>query len=136
MLFPDHVSTIICINTSPIKYSTKINRICCENRAYFLFHTKIKRSQLAFKLKRVFDVSITVKYSYHFPGGLLVELQWHVNQNKIAVGFLKDGSHDPILVQLSFQIFLCMMKMLAFTQSNFPSNYFVMYSRETRQFLF
>ena len=31
-----------------------------------------------------------MKYSYHFTGGrLLVELQWHVNQNKIAVGFLK-----------------------------------------------
>ena len=24
--------------------------------------------------------------------------------------FLKVGSHDPVLVQLSFQIFLCMMK--------------------------
>ena len=35
-------------------------------------------------------MSVTVKYYYHFPGGgLLVELQWHVNQNKIAVGFLK-----------------------------------------------
>ena len=34
---------------------------------------------------------------------------WHLNV----------GSHDPILVQLSFQIFLCAMKMLAFTQSNF-----------------
>ena len=31
----------------------------------------------------------TVKYSYHFPGGLLVKLQWYyVNQNKIAAGFL------------------------------------------------
>ena len=35
------------------------------------------------------DMSVTVKYSYHFPGGLLVELQWHINQNKMAVGFLK-----------------------------------------------
>ena len=34
-------------------------------------------------------MSVTVKYSYHFPGGLLIELQWHVNQNKMAVGFLK-----------------------------------------------
>ena len=30
-----------------------------------------------------------MKYSYHFKGGLLVELQWHVYQNKIAAGFLK-----------------------------------------------
>ena len=30
-----------------------------------------------------------MKYSYHFPGGLLVELKWSVNQNKIALGFLK-----------------------------------------------
>ena len=36
-----------------------------------------------------FDVSVIVKHSYHFPeGGPLVEQQWHVNQNKIAVGFL------------------------------------------------
>ena len=31
----------------------------------------------------------TVKHSYHFQGGLLVELQFHVNQNKTPVGFLK-----------------------------------------------
>ena len=35
-------------------------------------------------------MSVTVKYSYHFPGGgLLADLQWHVNQNKMTVGFLK-----------------------------------------------
>ena len=34
-------------------------------------------------------MSVIVKYSYHFPGDLLVELQWHVKQNKIAVDFLK-----------------------------------------------
>ena len=34
-------------------------------------------------------MSIIVKYSYHFQGALLVELQWYVNQNKIAVGLLK-----------------------------------------------
>ena len=34
-------------------------------------------------------MSVTVKYSYHFTeGGVLVELQWHMNQNKIVVGFL------------------------------------------------
>ena len=33
---------------------------------------------------------LTVKYTYNFPGkGFLVELQWHVDQNKMAVGFLK-----------------------------------------------
>ena len=82
-------------------------------------------------------MSITVKYSYHFLGGLLVELQWHVNQNKSAVGFLKDGSHDPILIQLSFQIFFVYdEKCWRSHNPIFPSNYFVMYSRETRQFLF
>ena len=30
-----------------------------------------------------------MKYSYHFPGSFLVELQWQLNQNKTAVGFLK-----------------------------------------------
>ena len=45
----------------------------------FPFHTKTKQSQVAFKLTRGFDVSVMVKYSYHFAGGLLVELQWHVN---------------------------------------------------------
>ena len=49
---------------------------------------KTKQSQVAFKLQ-IFDVSVIVKHSYHFlQVGLLVEQQWHVNQNKIAVGFL------------------------------------------------
>ena len=30
-----------------------------------------------------------MKYSYHFPGVLLEELQWHLNQNNMAVGFLE-----------------------------------------------
>ena len=33
-----------------------------------------------------------MKYSYHFMGGgggLLVELQWYVYQNKIVIGFLE-----------------------------------------------
>ena len=34
-------------------------------------------------------------------------LTWKLRE---AGGGLKLGSHDPILVQLSFQIFLCMMK--------------------------
>ena len=34
-------------------------------------------------------MSGTVKFSHHFQGGLFVELQWYVNQNKMAVGFLK-----------------------------------------------
>ena len=34
-------------------------------------------------------MSVTLKYSYNFPGGLLAELQWHVNKNKMALGFLK-----------------------------------------------
>ena len=40
-------------------------------------------------------MSVTVKYSYHFLGAsLLVELQLHVNQNKITVGFLKITFHS------------------------------------------
>ena len=34
-------------------------------------------------------MSVTVKHSYHFTGGLLVELQWYVYQNKVPVGFLE-----------------------------------------------
>ena len=41
-------------------------------------------------------MSLIVKYSYHFAGGFPVELQWHVNKNKIAVGFLKTTSHSTI----------------------------------------
>ena len=34
-------------------------------------------------------MSVMAKYFYHFTkGGVLVELQWHMNQNKIVVGFL------------------------------------------------
>ena len=35
----------------------------------------------------------------------LIEIAFHLQS-----GILKVGSHNPILVQLSFQIFLCMMK--------------------------
>ena len=51
---------------------------------------KDKRSHASgVQITKSFDVSVIVKHSYHFPeGGLLVEQQWHVNQNKIAVGFL------------------------------------------------
>ena len=51
-------------------------------------------------------MSVVVTYSYHFAGvggggggreredrGFLVELQWHVNQSKTAVGFLMPGFH-------------------------------------------
>ena len=42
-------------------------------------------------------MSVTEKYSYHFCGDLLVEVQWHVNQNKMAAGFLKEVPlHAPI----------------------------------------
>ena len=37
---------------------------------------------------------------------------------------VKVGSHDPVLVQLSFQIFCVWWKMLAFKQSNFPIQLF------------
>ena len=84
MLSPDHVSTIICINIQAIKYSSKINRICCENRTYFLFLYKNQTIPSGIQIRKNFDVSVTVKYSQHF-----VELQWHVDQNKIAVSFLK-----------------------------------------------
>ena len=55
----------------------------------FSFDTKNKRSRVEFKLERVLMWRVIVKYSYHFLGDLLVELQWYVNQNKIAVGFLE-----------------------------------------------
>ena len=41
-------------------------------------------------------MSVTVKYSHHFAGAFLVELQWHANQNTIAVGFLKATLHSTI----------------------------------------
>ena len=34
-------------------------------------------------------MSVTVKYSSNFLGSLHEEIQWHVNQNKMAVDFLK-----------------------------------------------
>ena len=40
-------------------------------------------------IRKSFDVSVIVKYSYYFTGGFLVDLQWRFNQNKIAVGFPK-----------------------------------------------
>ena len=90
MLLPDHVSTIICIKTYPVKYSSKINRICCENLTEFLFPYKNQRIPNGVQIRKSFDVSVLVKYSYHFlRGGLLLLLQWYVNQNKIALGFPK-----------------------------------------------
>ena len=38
-------------------------------------------------------MSVTVKYSDYFQGPF-VELQWHINQNKIAAGFLKVTSYS------------------------------------------
>ena len=72
-----------------LKYSSKINRICYENRTYFLFSYKHQKIPSGVQIKKSFDVSVTVTYSFHLPRGLLVELQWHVNENKIVVGFLK-----------------------------------------------
>ena len=40
---------------------------------------------IGLQIRKSFDVSVIVKYSYH----LTVELQWHVYQNKIAVCLLK-----------------------------------------------
>ena len=40
-------------------------------------------------IRKSFDKSVAMKFFYHFTGGLLVELQWQVNQNKMAVGFLE-----------------------------------------------
>ena len=48
------------------------------------------------QIRKSFDVSVIVKYSYHFAGGLLVEQQWHVNQNKIVSGFLRATFHLTI----------------------------------------
>ena len=56
------LEVILAINR---KYLGKINRICCENRRYFSFHTKPNDPKLASKLES-FDVSAIVKYSYHF----------------------------------------------------------------------
>ena len=89
MLFPEHISTITGKNNQLIKYSSKINKICCENRAYFLFSYKNQTILSDIQIKKSFDVCVTVKYSYRFPGALLVELQWHINQNNIAIDFLK-----------------------------------------------
>ena len=60
-----------------------------KNRTYFLFSYKNQTIPSGVQIRKSFDVSVTVKYSCHFPRGLLIELQWHFYQNKIAVGFLK-----------------------------------------------
>ena len=64
---------------------------------------------------------------------------WNVSDKDTwdNVGDLKVGSHDPIFVQLSFRIFfMCDEKRWRSHNPIFPSNYFMLYSRETRQFLF
>ena len=43
-------------------------------------------------------MNVIVKYSYHFTGGLILDLQWHVYQNKIVVGFLKIISYSLVKV--------------------------------------
>ena len=55
----------------------------------FVLYYKNETIPSGVQIRKSFDASFIVKYSYHFTGGLLVELHWHVNQNKIAVGFLK-----------------------------------------------
>ena len=40
----------------------------------------------------------------------IAKLYWSENHGYDPLRGVKVGSHDPILVQLSFQIFLCMMK--------------------------
>ena len=58
----------------------------------FSFDKKKKHETIpnGVQITKSFDVIVIVKYSYHFPeGGLLIELQWHVNQNKIVAGFLQ-----------------------------------------------
>ena len=62
-----------------LKYSSEINRICCENRAYFLFSYRNQKIPSGVRTRKSFDVSLTVKYSYHFTG-----LQWHVINQKIT----------------------------------------------------
>ena len=49
----------------------------------FSFHTKTKRSQVAFKSEILMCYS---EVFLPFSRGLLEELQWHIDQNKIAVG--------------------------------------------------
>ena len=58
---------------------------------YFLFSHKNQTipSGVQILIRKSFDVRVTVKYSDPFPGGRLVEFQWHVNQYKMAVDFLK-----------------------------------------------
>ena len=69
------------------KYSNKINRICCENCTYFLSSYKNQTIQSGVEIRKSFDLSVIVKYSYHFQGG------GGGGQNKIAVGFLMPCFH-------------------------------------------
>ena len=55
--------------------------------------------------------SLTLKQSNYFAS-------CYPNETLVTKTSLKVGSHDPILVQLSFQIFCARWKTLAFTQSN------------------
>ena len=48
------------------------------------------------QIRRDFDVSVMVKHCYHLEENVLVELQWHVNKNKIAVDFLLIGFHQIV----------------------------------------
>ena len=66
------------------KYSNKMNRICCENCTYFLSSYKNQTIQSGVEIRKSFDLSVIVKYSYHFQGG---------GQNKIAVGILMPCFH-------------------------------------------
>ena len=58
-----------------------------------MIHTKPNNCKSGVQIRKGFDLSVIVKYSYYFTGGggggLLVELQWYVYQNKVAVGFLE-----------------------------------------------
>ena len=49
----------------PIKYSSKINSISCKNRTYFLL-LKDQTIPRDVQIRKRFDASITVKYSYNF----------------------------------------------------------------------
>ena len=52
------------------KYSSKINRICCENRTYFLV-IKNQTIPSGVQIRKSFDESVIMEYYYHS----FVELQ-------------------------------------------------------------
>ena len=52
-------------------------------------------------IRKSFDVNVNSEVYLQFSGGgFLVELQWHVDQNKMAVGFLKTTCYSLGKIQV------------------------------------